>query len=247
MQTLNRLFSSVPGAVEIYRAGDRLKFYRFFGLFCFGHTVTWVGLTYYQGWYKVTERERLQMQFKEMIDSARRLLGLTTNISADDSKVNSVSEPVERADGMKENSFFATQLVRLQKFSDETKKYDKTLIPVFTSLFAILTFAMGVFLPRRIVRRLTLIPGPQTSSYGHSTPCASHRLVEIETYGAFAVRSNPVRFQVPLDKVYSPNTSSNNFQFFVKNIPFRFIMEQEGAEFSNPHEFDFTFSVRKKT
>ncbi|VDP91413.1 unnamed protein product [Echinostoma caproni] len=105
---------------------------------------------------------------------------------------------------------------------------------------------MGVILPRRIVRRITLLPGPVSSgSIARKSP---YQLVEIETYGAFAMRSAPVRFQVPLDRVRALNSRTDkmqHLQFFVQGVPFRYIIEKQGAEFGNPQEYDFMFAVHK--
>ncbi|VDP93824.1 unnamed protein product [Echinostoma caproni] len=130
MNSLRRLFSSVPGAVEIYRAGNRLKFYRGFGLFCFGHTVLWSCLTYYQGWYKNTEGETLQKNLIQLQSKLGELLRteLSTETTLDSNASSADSVP-------KKDSFFSSVIKKARKFSDETKEYDKALIPILTTAF----------------------------------------------------------------------------------------------------------------
>lgn len=135
MRLFHRFFCSVPGAVEIYRGGDRLRFYRFLGLFCLGHTLTWTGLTYYRGWYNLTERENVQLRFDGITTSVRKLFGFPTEAPKDDSLGDeAVSNSKTFPEGINESSFLATQLRKLRAFSEETRKYDEILFPVFTSL-----------------------------------------------------------------------------------------------------------------
>ncbi|KAA3673729.1 uncharacterized protein DEA37_0006574 [Paragonimus westermani] len=261
-------FTALKTGVEIYRSPDRLRFYRGFGLFCAVHTAVWFGLTYYQDWHKKMERDHLRAKLKELSSNIGTffsrgssapsaeptLLPATTDVSTVSSPPPERSESPTAA-GPEQKGLFS-KLFNLDSFpqkSEEWKKksedFNAAVVPFTTLTLGVLTFAMGFIIPRRIVRRLILIPRNTTATQRNSTRNVDSReWVEIQTYGAFGLRKEGVTFQTPLTTVSaieSRSTNTNFIHFFVKHKPFRFIVETVGAEFPVPEEYDHTFGLKR--
>ncbi|CAL8079693.1 unnamed protein product [Calicophoron daubneyi] len=255
-----RGLSGLAGGVDIYRAPNRLRLYRGFGLFCLGHTFFWAGITYYQGWYTAFYVDALKQQGKKLGGNFTWLFSRSKSsdhktspdnrmVQSSDAKDNQEAKPdVNIKSPLKNFETIASLGEKLKEFSQKTRKYDRYIMPILTASLAVFTLACGYIIPRRIVRRITLLPirltSPKTTSHA-PLGAENRRLIEIETYDSFGFRPKGVVFQIPMGKLspmHTPNVSTDFLNFGVKGKFFRFFVEKRGAEFPFPEEFDFTFS-----
>ncbi|KAF6778947.1 hypothetical protein AHF37_01478 [Paragonimus kellicotti] len=265
---LGMKFTALKTGMEIYRSPDRLRFYRGFGLFCAVHTAVWFGLTYYQDWHKKMEREYLRAKLQKFSSSISTffsrgssapsaeptVLPAATDVSTVTSPQPEPSEPNVAAGTGQEGLFsklfnLGSFALKSEEWKKQSKDFNATVIPLMTLTLGVFTFAMGIIIPRRIVRRITLIPRNATAIQRNSARNVDNlQMVEIQTYGAFGLRKEGVTFQTPLTTVSAvePRSTNTNFiHFFVKHKPFRFIVETFDAEFPVPEEYDYTFGLKR--
>ncbi|KAG5448311.1 hypothetical protein CSKR_112963 [Clonorchis sinensis] len=235
-------------AVEIYRGPDRVWWLRSLGLFCFGQAAVWSGLTYYREWYDKASRVVLKRRLSDLFIAAKSTLSQQPEVDRPLASVELAPAPEATLDegnkpSSKTRQWLASFAPKLVEFSSKTKKYDVVVIPAVTAVLASLSLGLGILLPRRTVRRITLLnTGSRTSKFQRA------ETVEIHTYGAFGLRREGVRFRVPLSDVSAKNSRSQNAQFIgfsVRRRLFPFIVEKSGAEFPLPQEYDLTFALRR--
>ncbi|KER22090.1 hypothetical protein T265_09742 [Opisthorchis viverrini] len=197
-------------ALEIYRGPDRVWWLRSFGIFCLGQATVWSGLTYYREWYDKAKHATMKRQLADLVITAK---GTLSQQPEDDRPLDSVEltpAPETTSDGGHEPSsktaqWLASFAPKLAEFSSKTKKFDAAVVPILTVVIAGMSFGLGLLLPRRIVRRITLLgTGSGTSKFQRA------EAVEIHTYGAFGLRREGVRFRVPLSYVSAQKSRSQD-------------------------------------
>nr|AAW26359.1 SJCHGC03503 protein [Schistosoma japonicum] len=114
----------------------------------------------------------------------------------------------------------------LQSPSSESVEQIK---PWITSILAFSTLLIGVLIPRRVIRNISLLTVKDNST------SSLQKLIEINTYGAFGIKSNGRTFRRPVEHVSfnckSPHSATSRIALRVKNIPIDFLLSLHGTKY----------------
>ncbi|KAK4472302.1 hypothetical protein MN116_003568 [Schistosoma mekongi] len=106
--------------------------------------------------------------------------------------------------------------------------------PWITSILAFSTFLFGVLLPRHVIRNISLVTVKDNST------STLRKLIEIDTYGAFGIKSNGRTFRRPVEHVSfnckSPHSTASKIALHVKNIPIDFVFHLRETEYLDENE-----------
>ncbi|CAI2724802.1 unnamed protein product [Schistosoma spindalis] len=125
---------------------------------------------------------------------------------------------------------FYEKMVESFKVNLDTKR----LYPWITTAIAFSSFLGGILLPRRMIRNIILITAENNNT------STLQKFIEIDTYGAFGIKSSGRTFKRPLKYISCDYKSSHSdvsiINIRVKHLPFGFILDLRKAKHIDENE-----------
>ncbi|VDM31137.1 unnamed protein product [Hydatigera taeniaeformis] len=262
-----RTFStkSSPVCVDVYVSADRTKFYRSLGLFCLAQGSVWLAL----GQYLLLMRDKpvtWEVAKRDACEFTRLLVAKLQSWMPD--AVDKVVFQSNKAPQMEENVVKAAEVADARvngTKNKETKTYmesradrmsratteegdeasqkeraqAKQLVPYLCFIMGAFTLFVGGFVPRRVIRRVSLF---QWKSAQDGADYPNNPMMRVNTYGwfglfprrgaLFAARMNNIR-------ATAEYREGNRFMnLIIVGRPFAFYLERLEAEFALPEYFE---------
>ncbi|CAH8455999.1 unnamed protein product [Schistosoma mattheei] len=122
------------------------------------------------------------------------------------------------------------KMVESFRLNSDTKR----LYPWITAVLALSSFLGGILLPRRMIRNIILITAENNNT------SALQKFIEVDTHGAFGIKSNGRTFKRPLRYISfdykSPHSDVSRINIRVKHVPFGFILDLRKAKHIDENE-----------
>ncbi|KAM3180064.1 hypothetical protein ACTXT7_017033 [Hymenolepis weldensis] len=154
------------------------------------------------------------------------------------SEMKQFSEKVKEAFGVQKDLDTEVQ--------DENIK-TKQLVPYICFVMGVFTFFVGGFIPRRVIKRMSLLPIKRSAGTAAVLPENLDPVIRVNTYGWFGVFPRQGKlFTTPMSNIRSTAGYQEGNKFIALVIgqrPFAFYLERFQAEFLLPEYFEHLIST----
>ncbi|KAM7535953.1 hypothetical protein Aperf_G00000090051 [Anoplocephala perfoliata] len=273
--SLRRAFSTEAETVDIYVAANRAKFYRTLGIFTLVQGVAWFAFAKYlfsrrnekltwkmikNDFYKFNHliADRLESwtpeAVKKLILRPRKIAFVEepTVSTADKAQPELVESVVNSEEIEKEESDmkrFANKVReafgvdRVDHGNEDIKS--RHLVPYICFIMGAFTLFVGAFIPRRVIRRISMLPMKPSGNTANSAvlhPGNYDPIVQVTTYGWFG--TFPRRgglITTPISSIRATVGYREGAKFMnllIGRRPFVFYLEHSEAEFLLPEYFE---------